>query len=245
MELLAAVAFAIFVVMSLSIDSIRNKLRRRSISEWILDMIGLLNQGFIAGLAVGWIISQILTTLFRKAAGSLQIESTVLFFGSLLLFDYAFYWSHRFFHRSSFFSIHFIHHTSTEMDVFATSRNTLWQPLIYPNVWLISLSLWLSSNPTPIILAIEILAIFDFWNHSSLHLPKSIQPSLQRIFITTRAHEWHHSFKHYRKNFGNVFSLWDRIHGTYYAPGCSPDRIGLPHKASWWKMLIFPLGRKQ
>src|SRR5690606_26997759 len=117
---------------------------------------------------IAWLGSLILGFIFPFAVDTIDFHSTYLFVGSLILGDYAFYWSHRLFHSQKLFPIHFIHHTSPRMDLLATSRNTLWQPLLYPHVWLISFALLVFTNPAPIILAVEIMGVFDYWNHSGL-----------------------------------------------------------------------------
>jgi sterol desaturase/sphingolipid hydroxylase (fatty acid hydroxylase superfamily) len=44
---------------------------------------------------------------------------------------------------------------------------------------------------------------------------------LEAVFISPAAHQIHHStaLEHRDRNLGNVFSLWDRLAGTYVAPG--------------------------
>jgi len=56
------------------------------------------------------------------------------------------------------------------------------------------------------------------------HIPVSFG-ILEYIFISPRMHQLHHSSdqKHFNKNFGVIFSLWDHLYGSFYRP--SPCEI--------------------
>lgn len=67
-------------------------------------------------------------------------------------------------------------------------------------------------------------------SHIWLHYPKW----LCAVFISPAQHQVHHSIavKHYDKNFGLIFSFWDRLFGTLYIPAGSEEiKFGLkPYK---------------
>ena len=55
------------------------------------------------------------------------------------------------------------------------------------------------------------------FNHSNIQMPKWLDNALGILFCTPNIHRIHH---HYRQpytdtNYGNIFSIWDRIFGTY------------------------------
>ncbi|MFT7589558.1 MAG: sterol desaturase/sphingolipid hydroxylase (fatty acid hydroxylase superfamily), partial [Limisphaerales bacterium] len=55
------------------------------------------------------------------------------------------------------------------------------------------------------------------FNHSNIAMPKVMDDALKLIICTPNMHRVHH---HYRQpysdsNFGNIFSIWDRVFGTY------------------------------
>lgn len=52
------------------------------------------------------------------------------------------------------------------------------------------------------------------------HVWLAYPPTVSRILISPAMHQIHHSTRveHYDKNFGLVFSVWDRLFGTLYVP---------------------------
>jgi sterol desaturase/sphingolipid hydroxylase (fatty acid hydroxylase superfamily) len=63
------------------------------------------------------------------------------------------------------------------------------------------------------------------------HVWWSFGPVLDRIFVSPAQHQIHHSRdpRHYNKNYGELFAVWDWMFGTLYLPGRSPEalRFGL------------------
>jgi len=53
------------------------------------------------------------------------------------------------------------------------------------------------------------------------HVWLSYGPVFERIFSSPAQHQIHHSLapRHYNKNYGEIFSIWDWMFGTLYVPG--------------------------
>lgn len=84
--------------------------------------------------------------------------------------------------------------------------------------------------------------------HSNIWL--SYGPVIERVFISPAQHRYHHSAKtkHFDKNMGFIFALWDGLFGTLYLAGEVEDiKYGLgndeEHKPyrSVWGMFTAPL----
>ena len=65
--------------------------------------------------------------------------------------------------------------------------------------------------------------------HANIKLPGKLDRILSYVFVTPDMHKFHH---HYRapwtdSNFGNVFSIWDRMFGTLVYADTSDIRYGL------------------
>ena len=60
------------------------------------------------------------------------------------------------------------------------------------------------------------------------------------VFITPHDHFWHHSADNPHCNFGTVFSMWDRLHGTYHSPERLPSAFGTRLDMPVWRQLLFP-----
>ena len=59
--------------------------------------------------------------------------------------------------------------------------------------------------------------LFAHITHANIRMPKSVDRALSWLFVTPLMHKVHH---HYTQpltdtNFGNIFSIWDRIFGTF------------------------------
>ena len=55
------------------------------------------------------------------------------------------------------------------------------------------------------------------FNHANIKLPKKLDKLISYLLVSPDMHKIHH---HYRlpytdANYGNIFSIWDRIFGTY------------------------------
>ena len=89
-------------------------------------------------------------------------------------------------------------------------------------------------------------SVLPFFQHS--HLKITYGRSLSHVFMSPAYHFFHHSCdpRHFDKNFGDVFSLWDWVFGTLYIPRRDEKaKYGLPadeHEAfsSVWELYLLP-----
>jgi len=144
------------------------------------------------------------------------IASTV---GAILFAETSIYWLHRALHvRPLYGWLHAVHHRFREptswvsyafnpLDSFIQSLPYhVYIFLIPTNAW-IYMSLWIFSS---------------FWTLTIHDRVRWTPDFLGSIVNHTGCHTAHHWF--HRHNYGNYFTFWDRICGTYF----DPDR--LPHK---------------
>jgi sterol desaturase/sphingolipid hydroxylase (fatty acid hydroxylase superfamily) len=156
--------------------------------------------------------------------------------------DYLYYWNHRALHTQALWKTHAVHHTPEHADVFITSRNTLWTPLLLVYLWANGLMIFLLKDPVPFLLAASITASLDLWRHTTfITAPGSVlHRALAGLLVTPNEHLWHHSRERAGCNFGANLSLWDRLHGTYYSPTARPARLGIPVRLALSRKLLFP-----
>jgi sterol desaturase/sphingolipid hydroxylase (fatty acid hydroxylase superfamily) len=59
--------------------------------------------------------------------------------------------------------------------------------------------------------------IFSQFNHANIQISDKVDKVLSYIIVSPNMHKVHHHFKlpYTDSNYGNIFSLWDRIFGTY------------------------------
>lgn len=139
--------------------------------------------------------------------------SFINFLSASLVFDFIYYWLHRFEHKSKrlwFFHIH--HHSSRFMNFFTGFRASYTQP-IYMLLFLLPMIL-IGYSAELIIFSITINKIFNFWVHQK-YLKKI--PFLDVLFNTPSNHRVHHGRnpQYIDKNFGGILILWDKIFKTY------------------------------
>ena len=108
---------------------LRNWLAERRVDEWFIDCLNLLFQGAVIPLLQAWVVATLLREVWPEFAGSLDCEPWVAFLLCFIVVDYGYYWNHRLLHAPALWPLHHTHHSSPRMDVWVTSRNTLWTSL--------------------------------------------------------------------------------------------------------------------
>ncbi len=111
---------------------------------------------------------------------------------------------------------HLIHHTDQHLDTTSANRHHPGESVIRfvfttAAVLLFGAPIWL------VFLYQSMSVVLSQFNHANITVPKWIDKPLGLIFVTPDMHRVHH---HYRlpytdTNFGNIFSIWDRLLGTY------------------------------
>lgn len=201
--------------------------RRRKTDDWVLDLSGL----FIQGTLIPWlqvaVVIGVLALTVPQLAGSLTMHPVLAFLFCFVLVDYGYYWNHRLFHHKRFWAVHKVHHSAPQMDVFVTSRNTLWTSFFIVYLWANGVMLFLLNDPTYYVIAITLTAILDLWRHSNINPSGALARLLGSVLVLPRDHAWHHSQDIYDVNFGANLNIWDRIHGTWYQKSDEPKQIGL------------------
>jgi sterol desaturase/sphingolipid hydroxylase (fatty acid hydroxylase superfamily) len=128
--------------------------------------------------------------------------------------DYA---SHVLFHKAPLlWRAHRVHHFDTAVDVSTGLRH-------HPLEFLVMLSI---SIPVAIVFGLLPLALiiygtadamFALFTHANFKLPTRLDRALRFTLVTPRIHAVHHSAHRPEtdSNYGNVFTVWDRLCGTY------------------------------
>ncbi len=175
------------------------------VCDWVMsEHIGLLN----------WI----LLPLWLKIIVSLFLMD---FFGQ--------YAPHYAMHKIKWmWKFHIIHHSDTKVDVTTGTRH-------HPGEWLFretSTIIGIIVIGLPVgfyFLYKSVAAIFTHFNHANLRVPVWIDKPISWIFVSPNMHKVHH---HYQRpytdsNYSNIFSLWDRIFGSFKYDNPKNLRYGL------------------
>jgi sterol desaturase/sphingolipid hydroxylase (fatty acid hydroxylase superfamily) len=137
-----------------------------------------------------------------------------LMFFALDFLDYVYHFS---MHRVAFFwRFHLVHHTDQALDVSTTVREHPGETVIR-NGFLI-LWVFLCGAPVEIlVLRQTVETVANIFAHTSFRLPVGPARVLGWLFITPNLHHAHHHFQMPATNcnYGDVFSIWDRLFGTF------------------------------
>ncbi len=124
--------------------------------------------------------------------------------------------------------LHLVHHSDQEVDVTTANRH---HPLESVFRFLFTvLGVVIMGAPVWLVLVYQSLsALLSQFNHSNIKMPAWLDNALVWVVCTPNMHRVHH---HYRQpytdmNFGNIFSIWDRIFGTYVKVDNRQLRYGL------------------
>jgi sterol desaturase/sphingolipid hydroxylase (fatty acid hydroxylase superfamily) len=144
-----------------------------------------------------------------------------------------------------FWRMHRVHHSDLHLDVSTSLRS---HPLeSAANVVTMTGAAVLFGLDPWALAAYEIVeSILNAFGHANLRLPEFIDRPLRLLFVTPNMHCLHHSSYQPEtdSNYGQLFSVWDRLFGTYSAApraGYAAMQIGLEEirdgRASdlWWQ----------
>jgi sterol desaturase/sphingolipid hydroxylase (fatty acid hydroxylase superfamily) len=150
-------------------------------------------------------------------SGLPQIPSAAKIFLGLILADFSLYWVHRGMHWSGLlWRTHVFHHSIEELWWLSGSRTSVTHLFLFavPQVFIAYVLLHLS--PREAGMAFSIGVFVNVWIHTNLTV--NIGP-LQWLFITPNYHRLHHGRRELpRTNLGFIFTIWDRVFGTYADP---------------------------
>ncbi len=111
---------------------------------------------------------------------------------------------------------HMVHHSDTKVDATTGTRH-------HPGDYLLRECFAIATVvvfgiPVSFYVFYRICTIFfTYVSHANISLPTWLDKPLSYMFITPNVHKFHHHFERpwTDTNFGNIFSLWDRIFGTF------------------------------
>ncbi|HEX9651459.1 MAG TPA: sterol desaturase family protein [Cyclobacteriaceae bacterium] len=137
--------------------------------------------------------------------------------GVLLLDFIGAYFIHWLEHRVKWmWKFHLIHHTDTNVDVTTGLRHHPGETIF--RITFTLLAVLIAGVPMGVIIIYQTLSvIFAQITHANIKVPKGPDKILSWIFVTPNMHKVHH---HYTQpytdtNYGNIFSIWDRIFRTF------------------------------
>lgn len=111
---------------------------------------------------------------------------------------------------------HLIHHTDQNVDTTTANRHHPGESVF--RFVFTTLAVFIVGTPMWMVFLYQTLSVvLTQFNHSNVRMPQWLDNALVWVICTPNMHRVHH---HYRlpytdMNFGNIFSFWDRLFGTY------------------------------
>jgi sterol desaturase/sphingolipid hydroxylase (fatty acid hydroxylase superfamily) len=142
--------------------------------------------------------------------------------------------------------LHRVHHLDTHIDVSTSQRHHPLELIVNTPI-LVAITIVFGLTSSVILIYEGVEAITDFFSHANLRLPESLDRIVRWVFVTPNMHSLHHSSHQPEtdSNYGQVFTVWDRLFGTYRAEpawGYGKLQIGLQEIRDdrawnfWWQM---------
>lgn len=111
---------------------------------------------------------------------------------------------------------HIIHHSDQQVDATTANRHHPGESMIRFAFTL--LAVFVIGAPIWLVMVYQASSAFlSQFNHSNIKLPLWLDNALMLIICSPNMHRVHHHFRqpYSDKNFGNIFSIWDRLFGTF------------------------------
>ncbi len=143
--------------------------------------------------------------------------------------------------------VHLVHHTDHEVDTTTANRHHPIESVIRFVFTLFGVVL--VGTPIGIVMLYQSLSLVSTqFNHANIRLPRGVDRALSWVIVSPDMHKVHHHYvlPYTDSNYGNIFSIWDRLLGTYreldreaivYGVDTFPDR---KENGSVWGLLRQP-----
>lgn len=112
---------------------------------------------------------------------------------------------------------HMVHHADTHVDTTTANRHHPVESVF--RVAFTLLAILLSGAPMWLVFLYQSMSVvLSQFNHANMRVPEWLDRPIRWIIVSPNMHKVHH---HYRlpetdTNYGNIFSLWDRLFRTYH-----------------------------
>jgi sterol desaturase/sphingolipid hydroxylase (fatty acid hydroxylase superfamily) len=151
-----------------------------------------------------------------------QLPTWVTLIGGMLLLDLlGAYLVHFVEHKVKWmWKFHIVHHADTHVDTTSANRHHPGESVF--RAVFTTLGVLVCGAPMWLVMLYQSMsAVVSQFNHANLRLPLAIDNALSWFFVSPNMHKVHHHFKQPQtdSNYGNIFSIWDRLFGTFnYTP---------------------------
>ena len=112
--------------------------------------------------------------------------------------------------------VHLVHHTDHKVDTTTANRHHPLESMIRFSFTL--LGVFIVGTPIAIVMLYQSMSlVFTQFTHANLKMSKKVDKALSYVIVSPDMHKIHHHnlLPYTDSNYGNIFSIWDRLLGTY------------------------------
>lgn len=169
---------------------------------------------FLLLRASEWAIAREFGLLFWLPAMPLLLSTLV----GLLVLDLISAWLAHFVshHTPPLWKLHLIHHSDTHVDTTTANRHHPGESVV--RFAFTALAVVVTGAPLWMVFLYQAMSVvLSQFNHANISIPAGLDRALSWVIVSPNMHKVHHHFvlPHTDSNFGNIFSIWDRMFGTF------------------------------
>ena len=112
--------------------------------------------------------------------------------------------------------IHIVHHTDHKVDTTTANRHHPFESVV--RFVFTFIGIFVSGAPIGLVLMYQSISVIaSQFNHANIQISNKVDKLISYIIVSPNMHKVHHHFElpYTDSNYGNIFSIWDRLFGTY------------------------------
>jgi sterol desaturase/sphingolipid hydroxylase (fatty acid hydroxylase superfamily) len=223
---------------------------RKNRIKHLLNNSGLLLIATAINFLLSFIVVSWIEYVDKSKMGAMNLlhfSPTLKAFSGLVIIDLSSYLVHRLLHKFAFlWRFHRLHHSEIDMDCSTAFKfHPIESILTFPALLILVVIIGIGLPSLILYNAIELPVLF--LQHSNIQYPEWVEKILGPVFSTPNFHHVHHSDeqKYTDSNYGDIFSLWDRLFRTFQKVDSQNIHYGLKEYSdkktqSFWYMITTP-----
>lgn len=112
--------------------------------------------------------------------------------------------------------VHLVHHTDHNVDTTTANRHHPLESVIRFAFTLFGV--WIIGTPIALVFLYQSLSLVATqFTHANIKMPKKLDKLMSYVLVSPDMHKVHHHYvlPYTDSNYGNIFSIWDRLFGTF------------------------------
>tara|TARA_B100000989_G_scaffold298021_1_gene285745 strand:- start:1332 stop:2177 length:846 start_codon:yes stop_codon:yes gene_type:complete len=112
--------------------------------------------------------------------------------------------------------IHIVHHTDHKVDTTTANRHHPFESIV--RFLFTFIGIFVTGAPIGLVLMYQSISVIaSQFNHANIQISNKVDKLISYIIVSPNMHKVHHHFElpYTDSNYGNIFSIWDRLFGTY------------------------------